>query len=258
MHPGAWIAWALCGGLVAISTTNPFFLIPIFASAWIVYAAHRREGPMARSFRTFALFGLVTIATRTALVLLGPVTRGSVIAALLEGTRLAVLLTIFGTFNSVADPYGVLRLSPRRFHEPALAAALALSITPRTIAAAGRVREAQRLRGIEVRRWRSLPALAVPVLESGMEEAVTLAETMDARGHGYGPRSRYRRDDWNPISLVTIAAAFAAAVVFVGRLVMHDSSLTMSTFPLTWPSADALGVAAALLLAVPALFRARG
>jgi energy-coupling factor transporter transmembrane protein EcfT len=132
-----------------------------------------------------------------------------------------------------------------------------LSITPRTIAAAGRVREAQRLRGIEVRRWRSLPALAVPVLESGMEEAVTLAESMDARGHGYGPRSRYRRERWGVVSLVTATAALIAAVVFMGRLVVHDPSLTMSTFPLTWPTADALGVAAAFLLAVPAFLRAR-
>jgi energy-coupling factor transport system permease protein len=258
MHPGAWIVWALCGGLVAISTTNPFFLVPIFATAWIVHATHRRTGPMARSFRTFALFGILTIFTRTALVLLGPVTRGTVVAAVLEGTRLAVLLTIFGTFNSVADPYGVLRLSPRRFHEPALAAALALSIAPRTIAAAGRVREAQRMRGIEVGRWRSLPALAVPVLESGMEEAVTLAESMDARGHGFGPRSRYRRERWSAASLVTVAAALVAAFVFVGRLAVHDPTLTMSTFPLAWPAADVVGVAATFLLAVPALVKDDG
>ena len=89
--------------------------------------------------------------------------------------RLAALLVVFGTFNAVTDPFGVVRLAPRRFHEPALAAALALSIAPRTISMAGKVREAQRLRGIHVSRWRSLPALAVPILETGMEDALTLA-----------------------------------------------------------------------------------
>ena len=192
MHPAAWIVWATCAGLVTFTTTDPFYLAMIVAVAWFVYAAQRIPGPMARSFRVFAIAGLVTMAVRTALVFFGTVDASSVAFAALEGARLATLLVVFGTFNAVTDPFGVVRLAPRRFHEPALAAALALSIAPRTIAMVGQVREAQRMRGIRTAGWRTLPALAVPVLETGMEEAVTLAESMDARGHGRGRRSRYR------------------------------------------------------------------
>ena len=252
MHPGAWLVWTLCGGLVAISTTNPFYLVPLFGCAWIVHGLKARPGPGARSFKLFALFGLAVIVTRTALVVLGPVSAGSVAAASLEGLRLAVLLAVYGAFNSVADPFRVLRLAPRRLYEPALAAALALSIAPRTVEAVGRVREAQRLRGIDTRRLRALPALAVPVLETGMEEAVTLAESMDARGHGRGPRTHLRPERFSPWAWLTVAASVGGLAAFVALGGSEDASLSPSTFPLGWPDAHAVLVAAVLAFAVPA------
>lgn len=247
--------WATCGGLVAMSTTNPFYLLPLFAAAWFVHSARRIEGPSSRSFRVFVLFGALTVCTRTAFVLLGPVNRGSVLAAVLEGLRVAVMLAVFGTFSSVTDPWRILRLAPRRFHEPALAAALALSIAPRTIEAAARVREAQRMRGIELRRWRALPALAVPVLVTGMEQAVTLAESMDARGHGRGRRSSYRTERWSPAAWATAATGVAAAVIFLVLGVWLDGGLTPSTLPLVWPAASPLLVVAALSFALPGALR---
>src|SRR5919106_247920 len=113
VHPAAWLAWAGGAALAAVTTTNPFYLLPVYASAWAVHTTHRTSGPAARS-----------------------------------------------------------------------------------IASVERVREAQRLRGIEIGRWSALPALAVPVLATGMDDAMTLAESMDARGHGRGRRTRYRPDRW--------------------------------------------------------------
>ena len=252
MHPGAWFAWVLCAGVVVLLTTNPFYLLPLVAAAWLVHAAHKLPGPQSRSFKIFLLFGCVTIVTRTVLVFFGgAVTRESAAAAAAEGLRLAVLLVLFGTFNSVSDPFRLLRLAPRRWHEPALAAALALSFTPRTIDSVGRVREAQRLRGLDVRRWRSWPALAVPVLETGMEEAVTLAESMDARGHGRGRRTRYRPDRWRTGASLIAGVSVLAALTFVTAARASAGGLLVSTYPLRWPEANALLVAAALTFAFP-------
>lgn len=258
MHPAAWILWAFGAAVVTMTTTNPFYLLPVLGAAWAVHAAHRNDGPHARSFRIFLLFGAMTIVTRTLLVFLFPssINAGIVANAFLEGLRLAVLLTVFGAFNSVADPFGVLRLAPRRFHEPALAAALALSIAPRTIASVTRVREAQRMRGISTAGVRALPALAVPVLETGMEEAVMLAESMDARGHGRGPRTRYRPDTWDRPSLTTAATGIVGAAIFVSALA-RGATLSVSTFPLRWPDAAPLLVLAASLLGLPAFSRRR-
>lgn len=260
MHQGAWLAWVMGAGLCAILTTNPFYLLPLFAASWVVYAACRRPGPGARTFRFFVIFGALTILTRSALVFLNPivdapVTSAAFASAALEGLRLAVLLTLFGTFNAVTDPFRVLRLAPRRWHEPALATALALSIAPRTMDAAARVREAQRLRGIEVLRWRSLPALAVPVLETGMEDAMTLAESMDARGHGRGTRTRYRPEPWSRSSYASALIALFAAGLFILGSLRDYGALSPSLFPLRWPDASPLLIAAALLFALPAFLQ---
>jgi energy-coupling factor transport system permease protein len=252
VHPGAWVLWALCATLVAIATTNPFYLLPLMAVCALVHSLAGGRGSTAASFRIFLLFGLAAMGVRTALVVFGTVDAESISAAALEGLRLATMLAVYGAFNSVTEPQSLLKLAPRRFHEPALAAALALSIAPRTIQAAKSVREAQRLRGIVIRRWRSLPALAVPVLETGLEGAVVLAESMDARGHGRAGRSRYRPQSWSPPALVTILVSFAALVVFVGAGYAGEGELTVSTFPLHWPEVSPLLLGGVLALAVPA------
>ncbi len=254
-HPGAWIAWATFAGLAAFVTTDPVYLLLIVAASWFVYAAHRRPGPTQRAFRMFLIAGLMTMAVRTALVFLGTVNVGSVTFAALEGLRLATILVIFGTFNAVTDPFGIVRLAPRRFHEPALAAALALSIAPRTVAGIQHVREAQRLRGIHVSPLRSLPALAVPVLANGMEDALALAESMDARGHGRGARTRYRPQRWTVPAVVAFVTAAGAAGAFVSASFAGWAELHPPTTPLAWPEADAWLIAAVALLAVPGMLR---
>lgn len=253
MHPGAWFGWVLGAGVLAIATTNPFYLLPLFVSAWAVHSRKSVDGPAARSFRTFALFAAVTVVIRTALVVFSPPLSWSGLAyASLEGLRLAVLLVLFGTFNSVTDPFRVLRLAPRRWHEPALAAALALAIAPRTMEAAAKVRESQRLRGIEIKSWRTLPALAVPVLATGMEDAVTLAESMDARGHGRGRRTRYRPDRFGRAAAATVAVSALAAAAVVALGVAGEGALTVSTYPLRWPEAETLPTIAAFSFALAA------
>jgi energy-coupling factor transport system permease protein len=255
LHPGAWIAWASSAGLVAFVTTDPVYLGLLWAVAWFVYASHRVPGPEARSFRVFLLAGLVSLCLRTGLVFLGTVNASNVTYAFLEGLRLATILVVFGTFNAVTDPFGVVRLAPRRFHEPALAAALALSIAPRTVAGVSRVREAQRLRGIGVSGLRSMQALAVPVLESGMEDAVILAESMDARGHGRGRRTRYRPQPWTAPGIAIGASALATAAVFLSAAFLGWAELQPSTSPLTWPPVEPVLLVAVASLASPGLVR---
>lgn len=255
MHQGAWVVWATCAGICALSTTNPFYLLVIVGVAWFVHAGCSRPGPALRSFKVFVAFGLLTMLTRTGLVFLSPpVSSSSIVTGLLEGLRLATLLTVFGTFNAVSDPFAILKLSPRRFHEPALATALALSIAPRTIQSAGKVREAQKMRGIEISGLRSLPALAVPVLETGMEEAMVLAESMDARGHGRGPRTRYRPEPWTVGSVIAVILSLVSVLAVLIHQRAGEGGLVVSTYPLAWPEVSVTVLTVMTLLCVPVLF----
>jgi len=258
IHPGAWMAWATFGGIVAFTTTNAFYLVLLWAIAWYVFTQQRVPGPASRSFRMFLIAGIMAVVVRTALVFLGPFNASNVAYFALEGLRLGTILVIFGTFNAVTDPFGVVRLAPRRFHEPALAAALALSIAPRTVASLQRVREAQQLRGIPTRGARALPALAVPVLEAGMEEALVLAESMDSRGHGRGRRSRYRPQSWNAAAWGMALSAFAAAAAFWIASMRGLGDLQPGTSPLHWPLVNPLMLAVEALLVVPGFLPRQG
>lgn len=250
MHAGAWLAWAAGAAAAALATTNPLYLALMWSAAWLVHAVHHDPAaPGSRSWRAFALVGALAIASRTALSLIGGPSAAAAAAAALEGFRLAVVLVVFATFNAVADPHGLLRLAPGRLHEAALAASLALSLAPRTVAAAGRVRDAQALRGIDIRGFRSAAALAVPVLADGMEQALALAESMDARGHGHGRRTAYRRTPFGPR-----AAAIAAAGVVPGLwfAVAGDATAAFLPTDLRWPDVSGPLAAAAGALALPA------
>jgi hypothetical protein len=95
--------------------------------------------------------------------------------------------------------------------------------------------------------------LVIPVLETGMEEAVTLAESMDARGHGRGRRTSYRVSSWDRGSLLLAGSGIIAGAVFLWAALAHRGNLTVAMPPLTWPGVDLSIVAAAALLAAPAL-----
>ena len=73
LHPAAWIGWATCAGVVAFTTTDPFYLGLLVRSHGSCSWPEHVPGPGARSFRTFALAGLVDMTIRTALVFLGTI-----------------------------------------------------------------------------------------------------------------------------------------------------------------------------------------
>jgi len=111
------------------------------------------------------------------------------------------------------------------------------------------------MRGIRIGRVRSVPALAVPVLETGMEEALMLAESMDARGHGRGRRTRYRPQRWNAASITVAASACACALPFLVAIVRGGGGLAPSTIPLRWPTVSLALVVASAGLALPGFVR---
>src|SRR5205823_9034325 len=77
----------------------------------------------------------------------------------------------------------LVQAAPRAFYEVGLIVTVGVAFVPSIISTVGRVREADRARcgGVPRRRGRLL-RYAFPVLENGMEQAMMLAESMDARG----------------------------------------------------------------------------
>ena len=113
--------------------------------------------------------------------------------SLAEGFAIVGVMAVFGAFNSVVSHSELVQSTPRAFYELGLVVVVALAFVPSTITAIHDVREADRARtgGRVVRRGRLLRQV-VPVLEHGLERAVTLAESMDSRGFARGGREPAR------------------------------------------------------------------
>src|SRR4029077_7946981 len=97
------------------------------------------------------------------------------------------------------------------FYELGLVVTVALAFVPTTLGAVHSVREADRARtGGRVGRRGPLLRLIVPILESGMERAVALAESMDARGFSRQPAAPTERAaGWSTlVALLALSGSF--------------------------------------------------
>ena len=212
LHPIAWWVWAAALAAAAVRTTNPIVLLLIVAVVAYVVAARRGRADWSGSFATFLRLGLFVLGFRVALqiafgvrmpghVLLtlpsvnlpewaagvaigGEVTAESILLALYEGLRLAVVLACFGAANSLASPYRLMRSLPSVLYEAGVVVTVALAFAPELIITARRISAARRLRGRPNRGIAGFRGLAVPVLEGALERSLHLAASMDARGFG--------------------------------------------------------------------------
>src|SRR5204862_4863805 len=109
----------------------------------------------------------------------GAVSRGPVLQSLADAYWVVGFVTVFAAWNAVVSHHEALRAVPRAFHEPALVVTVAIAFVPSTLATLRAVQEAERARtGGAVRRRGALRRRIIPVLESGLERAVALAESM--------------------------------------------------------------------------------
>lgn len=221
LHPVAWWVWGVGLATAAAHTTNPWLLLLIVAVAgWVVM--ERREVGALDSFRPFLLIGLFAIALRVVLTIVlgngvpgqvvlvylpqvrlpswfaglrlgGTVTLESVVAAAIDGLRLATTLACLGAANALASPRRLLRYAPATLYDIGTAVVVALTFAPALVDLAGRVRAARRLRGHSGRGLRELARLAVPVLEGALDRSLDLAASMESRGYGR-TAVRARRD----------------------------------------------------------------
>lgn len=215
LHPVGWWLWGIGLATAAAHTTNPVLLVlVILVTGWVV--TERREVGATNSFLPFLLLGLIAIVLRVVLTALlgngihgrivlvrlpeaplpswatgvrlgGPVSLESLVAAAVDGLRLAATLACLGAANALASPKRLLRYVPATLYDIGTALVVALTYAPQMVVYAGRVRAARRLRGHSGRGLRELGRLSAPVLEGSLERSLELAASMESRGYGRTP-----------------------------------------------------------------------
>ncbi|MEI9907510.1 MAG: energy-coupling factor transporter transmembrane component T [Actinomycetota bacterium] len=127
-----------------------------------------------------------------------------------EGVMLATILAILAAATSLTNPHQLLRSLPVMFYEFGVAVVIATSIFPQLAVSSKRIRDAQSLRGHELKRLREWRRFALPLLEDSLSRSLELAESMDARGYGISrQRSKYRMTRWRSNEYLLIAITFS-------------------------------------------------
>lgn len=246
LHSVTWLVWAIAVMVSLQLARNPYLVAVTLAIVWWVVEAHRRPGAMARAFPVLVGLAVVFALLRVVLIGLtspgdggadtlftlpsatvpgflggftlgGPISSSVVLQTAIDSLVWIGIMAGFGAFNAVASHHELLGSAPRAFHEPGLVLTVALAFVPSTIDAAVAAREADRARtgGVGPKRGRSV-RLALPVLETGLERAMALAESMDSRGYG---RDRATGADRSAaaLSLIALLALAGSVIALVGE-----------------------------------------
>ena len=222
LHPlTLWVSAILLAiGVVALD--NAWIAIAIVGAVALLVYLRRDGSPWQASFNLSLRIGATILAIRTIVGILigvpipgtvlfklpildlpswmpgirvgGSVTLERLSSSLHEGVIIATMIALFGAATSLTSPHKLLRVTPSFIYEIGITLVIATSVFPQLATSARRIRTAQKLRGIENIRIRSI---AIPLLEESLSKSLQLAAAMDARGYGISrKRSRYRPQQW--------------------------------------------------------------
>ncbi|MGI8684777.1 MAG: hypothetical protein ACR2MO_06770 [Acidimicrobiales bacterium] len=241
-HAVTWLVWALAAAASVELAPSPVYVAVVIGVGFLVVSAHGVDTPLARAFPLLLGVGVVFALVRVLLTAAtthgvgdawfstphftlprlvggfqvgGPIEPAVVLQAAAESFVVVGVMAVFGAFNAVVSHHELVQSAPRAFYETGLILTVAVAFVPATVATVARVREADRARtgGQVVRRGRLL-RLAVPILESALERALLLAESMDSRGFAAaGATGADRTAAWCVLAgLAGMGGAFVALV----------------------------------------------
>ena len=241
-QPWAWVVW-LSAVLVMLSITrNPLYLVINLFCVLFVGLALRRGGadlPQPISLWKFAswiillatIFNaltshygetvLLTIPGKLPLIS-GNVTVEAMVYGATNGLILTGMLASFTVLNLALPVRDLISLIPRAFFPVAVVTSIAVTYLPTTLRQFQQIREAQAIRGHQMRSVRDWLPLLMPLLVGGLEHAMQLAEAMTARGFassrpGIATRQIYPRISML-IGIVLLAAGWMVQLTKVNGI----------------------------------------
>jgi energy-coupling factor transport system permease protein len=267
LNARAVAAWSATCIFIVLSTTNPVYKAAVLAAALAALAAgvglRRTRGVVAGVLLIAAFAVLLNFVSAhlgsTVLFAIpyqvpalgGPYTLEALAFGATGGLTVGAAILAAAPFSMLLAAHEVMDALPAALSRTGAAIAASLNLVPAVAASFVQVTEAQRLRGWRPRGPRSWSEIVVPVVLTSVEGSIQLAESMEARGFGSGPRTsvrpaRMRRSDW-----LLVGASASALAIFLLSQAAGWASPWYAYPTLTAPSIDLRPVAACLLLFAP-------
>jgi len=269
LNARAVAAWSATCIFIVLSTSNPAYKATVLAAALIALAAGvglRRLRGLLVGVLLIALFAVVLnfVSAHLGTTVLfalpdqipaigGPYTLEALAFGATGGLTVAAAILAAAPISMLLASHEVMDALPAALSRTGAAIAASLNLVPSVAASFVQVTEAQRLRGWRPRGPRSWSEIVVPVVLTSVEGSIQLAESMEARGFGSGPRTtvrpaRLQSSDW------LLIGASATSLVAFGVSQAAGWAAPWYAYPtLTLPSIDPRPLAACLLLLAPVL-----
>jgi len=265
MNPRALAVWVAAVLLLSLGSEDPILRVLTLGAALAVLVAHRRVETRLRpvlwavgvaALLTVLFNVLLSHTGQTVLVSLpgwlpalgGPLTLEGAAYGLDLALGLAACIVAGVSLSLVVESYQLVDSLPALLSRTGAALGAAMTLVPRLGHSFVAVREAQHMRGWRPKGMRSWTAVVVPSVLTTIEGSVLLAEAMEARAFGSGPRTALTTSRWRVTDLVIAATSAAAIGGFIAALVFGQlpawqpyPALTLPTLS-WWPALCCLGL----------------
>jgi energy-coupling factor transport system permease protein len=201
-QPWAWVTWLIVTVVILSITRNPLYLVLILMCIIFVGIALREiDGKAYQPFSLWklavwiilfsTLFNALTSHYGTTVLftipgdlplLSGTVTLEAIVYGATNGLILTGMLACFMVLNLALTVRELVSLIPQAFFPVAVVTSIAVTYLPTTVRQFKLIREAQAIRGHQMRSVRDWLPLWMPLMVGGLEHAMQLAEAMTARG----------------------------------------------------------------------------
>ncbi|MGA7172913.1 MAG: energy-coupling factor transporter transmembrane component T [Candidatus Dormiibacterota bacterium] len=270
MNPRALAVWVSAVLLLSLGSEDPILRLLTLGAALTVLLMRRRVGTRIRpAFWAVGIAALLTVLFNFMLshtgenVLLqlpgwlpavgGPLTLEGAAYGLDLSLGLAACILAGMSLSLVVEPHQLLDSLPAPLSRTGAAMGAAMTLVPRLGHSFLAVREAQQMRGWRPRGMRSWTAVVVPSVLTTIEGSVLLAEAMEARAFGSGPRTALATSRWTLPDVVVAAASAAAIAGFVAALIFGQVPSWQPYPALLVPELNWWPVVCCLALFVPAM-----
>lgn len=232
LHPLAALAYLGTLLVLALAFSNPLYLAGLLlVVALAIWAADGLEA--WESYLIFSLAMMVLVMIINPLVMHagktiiwhGPripvfgrltVSLEAICYGAAMSVRLLDVISVFCLYNLIVHPDKTLNLFSRFAGKSALIISLATRMFPVMVRDLESIRKVQQIRGVDFNKGtvkekvKKSTSLINILLLSSLEDSLEIAESMQARAFGSGPRSCYTRNVWQPRDALCLSGSVCA------------------------------------------------